>query len=157
MLEGDAHHRTACKNSPLKTRVWIAIVMSAVLTAGTLGYSYGQILHPTGQAPSFEVVTIKPSPPDSEGRLSIGPRADDRFVTKNATVKSLIEFAYTTDSDRQIVGLSSWMNSERYDIDAKVDDAEVAAILKLPDAKDGSVPPYAAVSACQSIQSQSSF
>jgi hypothetical protein len=80
MLEGDAHHRNPYKNRPLKTRVWIAIVMSAVLTEGTLGYSYGQILHPTGKAPSFEVATIKPSPPDSVGGRSIGPRADDRFL-----------------------------------------------------------------------------
>jgi uncharacterized protein (TIGR03435 family) len=47
-------------------------------------------------------------------------------------VKALIEYAYTTDSDRQVVGLSGWMSSKRYDVDAKVGDAEVAAMLKLP-------------------------
>lgn len=108
------------------------MVKPALLIAVTLGHSYAQILHPTGQAPAFEVATIKPSPPDPAGKRSIGPQGDDRFVVKNATVKALIEFAYTTDSDRQIVGLSGWMSSDRYDINAKVGDAEVAAMLKLP-------------------------
>jgi Protein of unknown function (DUF3738) len=31
-----------------------------------------------------------------------------------------------------VVGLSGWMISQRYDIDAKVRDAEVAAMSKLP-------------------------
>jgi uncharacterized protein (TIGR03435 family) len=47
-------------------------------------------------------------------------------------VKDLIDFAYTIDDDRQVVGLSGWMISKRYDIDAKVGDAEVVAMSKLP-------------------------
>jgi uncharacterized protein (TIGR03435 family) len=50
----------------------------------------------------------------------------------NVTVKDLIDYAYTTDDDRQVVGLTGWMISKRYDIDAKVGDAEVAAMSKLP-------------------------
>jgi uncharacterized protein (TIGR03435 family) len=110
----------------------MAVVMPVLFIMVTGGQAYGQILHPTGQAPSFEVATIKPSQPDAVGRRVIGPKGDDRFVAQNATVKALIEFAYTTDSDRQIVGLSGLMSSKRYDIDAKVGDAEVATMLKLP-------------------------
>jgi uncharacterized protein (TIGR03435 family) len=132
MIERGALEPNFHRNRPLETRAWIAIVMPVLFTAVTLGHSYGQILHPAGRAPSFEVATIKPSSPDPVGRRSIGPKGDDRFVTRNATVKALIEFAYTTDSDRQIVGLSGWTNSDGYDIDAKVGDAEVAEILRLP-------------------------
>lgn len=131
MIERGVHQLNANQSRPLKTLARAAVLVPALLAAATLG-AYGQILHPTGQAPSFEVATIKPSPPDPIGRRSIGPQGDNRFVTKNATVKALIEFAYTTDTDRQIVGLSGWTNSDRYDIDAGVGDAEVAATLKLP-------------------------
>jgi uncharacterized protein (TIGR03435 family) len=134
MIEHGAYELILWRKGLLKTRFWTAIVMPALVTTLTLGHSYGQILHPTGQPPSFEVATIRTSSAPS-GRPSIGPKADDRFITKNATVKALIEFAYTTDSVRQILGLSSWMNSERYDIDAKVSDSEVAAMLKLPPIK----------------------
>jgi uncharacterized protein (TIGR03435 family) len=121
-------YRNLSQNAPS----WMAIVMLVLFITVTGRQSCGQILHPTGQAPSFEVATIKPSQSGTVVGLVIGPKGDDRFVAKNATVKALIEFAYTTDSDRQIVGLSGWVSSERYDIDAKVGEAEVAAVLKLP-------------------------
>jgi len=93
---------------------------------------HGQILHATGPLPSFEVATIKPSQPGAPGIRAFGPKGADRFLAMNVTVKDLLDFAYTIDDDRQVVGLSGWMISERYDIDAKVDDAEVSAMSKLP-------------------------
>ena len=60
------------------------------------------------------------------------PKAEDRFAWKRTTLTALIEFAYTTDSDRQIVGLSGWIVSDRHDIDAAVSDADVATISRLP-------------------------
>jgi uncharacterized protein (TIGR03435 family) len=110
----------------------VAVVMMLFLGIVAGGECGGQILHPVGKAPSFEVATIKASPSGDAGGIVLGPQGDDRFVAKNVTVKDLIEFAYTTDSDRQVVGLSGWMTSQRYDIDAKVGEAEVAAMLKLP-------------------------
>lgn len=132
MTEGVKHEPNLCRNLSLNAGSWMALVMTVLFIMATARQSHGQILDPTGQAPSFEVATIKPSQRGALGGLVIRPEGDDRFVAKNATVKSLIEFAYTTDSDRQIVGLSGWMSSERYDINAKVGDAEVAAMLKLP-------------------------
>ena len=92
----------------------------------------GQILHATGPLPSFEVATIKPSQPGVTGIRAFGPKGADRFLAMNVTVKDLIDFAYTIDDDRQVVGLFGWMISKQYDIDAKVGDAEVAAMSKLP-------------------------
>jgi uncharacterized protein (TIGR03435 family) len=92
----------------------------------------GQILHAKGPLPSFEVATIKPSQPDATGIRAFGPKGADRFLAMNVTVKDLIDFAYTIDDDRQVVGLSGWVISKQYDIDAKVGDAEVAAMSKLP-------------------------
>jgi uncharacterized protein (TIGR03435 family) len=93
---------------------------------------HGQILHATGPLPSFDVATIKPSRPGAAGIRAFGPKGADRFLAMNVTVKDLIDFAYTIDDDRQVVGLSGWMISKRYDIDAKVGDAEVVAMSKRP-------------------------
>lgn len=110
-----------------RTRVLMTILISGLI----LGHASAQILHPTGRAPRFEVATIRPSSPDPVSRRSLGPKGGDRFVVRHATVKDLIEFAFTTDSDRQILGLSGWMNSDEYDIDAKVGDAEATEMMKL--------------------------
>jgi uncharacterized protein (TIGR03435 family) len=109
----------------------MAVVLIAVSMIARV-QARGQILHATGPLPSFEVATIKPGQPRATGFRAFGPRGADRFLAMNVTVKDLIDFAYTIDDDRQVVGLSSWMISRRYDIDAKVGDAEVAAMSKLP-------------------------
>jgi len=81
---------------------------------------------------SFEVASIKPNKPDSSGelRIAIGFQPG-RFITTGATVKQLIALAYNV-RDMQISGGPSWTDSERYDIDAKEEDADVAALEKLP-------------------------
>lgn len=110
---------------------WIVIFTLSVLSIGT-GACRCQILHPQGQTPSFEVATIRSSPTGSARRPLIGPVGGERFFAKNSTVKDLIAFAYTTDSDRQILNLSGWMYSDQYDIEAKLNEAQTSAIAKLP-------------------------
>jgi uncharacterized protein (TIGR03435 family) len=68
--------------------------------------------------PSFEVATIKPSDPNSPGQmLTI---QGDRMVTRNTSLSFLITFAYGLHP-KQIVGGPSWLDSEKYDINAKPD------------------------------------
>jgi len=110
----------------------LALVLSLAVSIMAGVQVHGQILHATGPLPSFEVATIKPSQPGATGIRAFGPKGADRFLAMNVTVKDLIDFAYTIDDDRQVVGLSGWMISKRYDVDAKVGDAEVAVISELP-------------------------
>lgn len=79
---------------------------------------------------SFEVASIKLSSPGGD-RRSIG-FSPDRFTTIGATAKSLIQFAYNVQSSSQISGGPTWINSEKYDIDAKIDDSQVEGLQKLP-------------------------
>ena len=46
--------------------------------------------------------------------------APDEVTAENATVQELIQSAYDIKDD-QIVGAPGWLNSPRYDIEAKVD------------------------------------
>jgi bla regulator protein blaR1 len=132
MIESNQHGLNFKKTQVLVSFLrLIALVPIAVsIIAGV--QVQGQILHATGPLPSFEVETIKPGQPGATGIRAFGPKGADRFLAINVTVKDLIDFAYTIDDDRQVVGLSGWMISKRFDIDAKVGDAEVAAMSKLP-------------------------
>ncbi len=82
--------------------------------------------------PFFEVASIKPA--KSGGgpgmfRIGIEDRGG-RFVANGVNVKTLLEIAYHV-KESQIENGPSWINSERYDIEAKAGDAETAAMQKL--------------------------
>ncbi len=84
--------------------------------------------------PSFEVASIKPNKTgDRGGRLMIPP---GRFSTSNVPLELLIEFAYNVKSS-QVSGAPGWINSERYDIEAKMDDSTAGEMQKLgPDERE---------------------
>lgn len=97
-----------------------------------------QILHATGPLPSFEVASIKPSKSESGSTMigAVGHAApSDRFIATNITVKALICWAFGGTSvplpSNEVSGGPGWIDSERYDIDAKLDDSQAAAITKL--------------------------
>jgi uncharacterized protein (TIGR03435 family) len=132
IIERNAHGLDFKKIRFLIAAKRLAVVLPVAVSIMAGVQVHGQILRATGPLPSFEVATIKPGQPGATGIRAFGPKGADRFLAMNVTVKDLIDFAYTIDDDRQVVGLSGWMISRRYDIDAKVGDAEVAAMSKLP-------------------------
>jgi uncharacterized protein (TIGR03435 family) len=69
--------------------------------------------------PQFEVATIKPSNPETQGR---GFRVRGReFSTINTTLSSLITFAYGLHP-KQIVGAPAWIDTDKFDITAQPDE-----------------------------------
>ena len=79
--------------------------------------------------PSFEVASIKLNHSgDRRGGLGLPP---GRFTATNAKTKLLIAFAYHVQ-DFQVSEGPSWVDSERYDIDAKEEDGLAARAEKLP-------------------------
>lgn len=73
-----------------------------------------------GNRPAFEVASIKPNhSADSRPLIQLRP---GRFVATGATARFLIQFAYDAQ-DFQLSGGPSWINSNKYDIDAKVEDS----------------------------------
>jgi uncharacterized protein (TIGR03435 family) len=65
--------------------------------------------------PSFEVSTIKPSNPDQQG-VSLGHNGR-HFHTENTSLNYLIASAYGLQR-KQIVGVSAWAETDKYDIEA---------------------------------------
>ena len=111
----------------------LAVVMGMFAFGAVRGVPcYGQILHANGPRPSFEVASIRPSPPDEEGRNFIGPGGHaDSFRVRGVTIKKLISYAYGLGYDGELSGGPKWIGTDRFDIEAKPDEAEVAALGKL--------------------------
>jgi uncharacterized protein (TIGR03435 family) len=68
--------------------------------------------------PSFEVATVKPSPPNQPGK-GFGFRGG-RFTTRNTNLNDLIGFTYRLHP-KQIVGAPAWFATDLYDIQGKPD------------------------------------
>jgi uncharacterized protein (TIGR03435 family) len=104
----------------------------AMLGAPGIGAQQAPAIATAEPQPSFEVASIKPSKPysrgldwdDSPGRVSIS----------GYNLHQLIRAAYGLKSNSQILGGPKWIDSERFDIVAKADDAETAKMQKMSDA-----------------------
>lgn len=71
----------------------------------------------SAQDPAFDVASIRPTA-QSQQTAEIRPTPWGRFTATNATAKSLVLRAYGL-VDAQLIGAPSWLNTERYDIDAR--------------------------------------
>jgi uncharacterized protein (TIGR03435 family) len=87
--------------------------------------------------PSFEVASIKPNKSGETRRGMSMPRTD-RFQQINVTLKQLIEGAYGSRAfqNLQIIGGPSWIDKDRFDVTAKIEDgAGTLEQLYMPDGK----------------------
>jgi len=97
--------------------------------AATLALTTAQLFSQTPQPkPSFDVISIKPSPPLGTGPFRIGGGAQgERFTMTNATLRMLLQTAYQQvgntplGGQMQVIGGPSWMESDRFDVLAKTD------------------------------------
>ncbi len=85
------------------------------------------------QAPAFEVVSVKPHPPELIQPSSMVAEPGGRFTARNIPLRLLIRTAYQIQDD-QIVDGPVWLSSDRFDIAAKAEDgaspADLGAMLQ---------------------------
>jgi len=82
----------------------------------------------SAQLPSFEVASVRA---DYSG-LSFNSRITaGRFVMERWRVKDLIEYSYDV-KEPQVLGGPKWIESERYDVEAKLQDSDVTKEQNLP-------------------------
>jgi uncharacterized protein (TIGR03435 family) len=82
-------------------RRWLAVAMTLPMFA---------------QTPAFDVVSVKPSPPD--GRYGFKPLPGGKFVATSLSLRSLIALAFTGFDD-QFEGVPKWADDAKYDINAQ--------------------------------------
>ena len=111
------------------------LVLCAALAAH--GQSAAPIAPPTPDSktiaslpPAFEVAAIKPN--KSGGGHSSSGFNNGRFTAQNVSVKILIQYDAYAIPGPQILGGPDWLGSQRFDIDAKVDDTTAERMDKLP-------------------------
>src|SRR5688572_4463445 len=100
------------------------IITGLIASIGTAVTVVG-VLDALGQAPprvpSFEVVSIRQSPPDRPGafpQASFDQRPDGGIAVTNHTVASLIARAYPPTRPVEIVGLPEWARRDHYNVTA---------------------------------------
>ncbi len=107
-----------------------AFLFALLLGAGGLIPGWIAIAQTEGTSrPSFEVASIKPAKSGTHGSSLQTPPG--RFVATNLTAKMLIAFAYNYKGpgialeENRILGGPGWINTERFDVEAKVKDSLV--------------------------------
>jgi uncharacterized protein (TIGR03435 family) len=109
---------------------YAAYVLFATGLAG--GQAAAQVVaRPAGEAGvSFSVVSIKPTAPGSRGGGY--KTTTDSIIAENYPIYAIVSIAYALGYDpRTKVGFPSWAMDERYDIVAKVDEADIGKFSKL--------------------------
>jgi uncharacterized protein (TIGR03435 family) len=107
---------------------WLQSWLSAVVLWMSLMPWIGLAQTPSTAMPGFEVATIRPSSPDAQGsNLNFG---ENRVTASNMQLRFLLQYAYglNTGSNDQIVGAPAWIDSLRFDIDAKEDEESAVKI-----------------------------
>jgi uncharacterized protein (TIGR03435 family) len=111
-----------------------AIVLSMLNTPAIHSEASSGTQVPDTPLPTFEVASVKKHPPDNGAKMGItmggGPDVS-RYRASNMTAKMLIATAYGVN-EFQISGAPSWVSSEHWDIDAKMEDSLAAQLQKLP-------------------------
>ncbi len=123
-------------------------VAAGFSTALLFTFGFGSSLLVRGQSkkasddalPSFEVVSIRPS---HSGDENVSTSHASRFAVTAVTARYLIEYAYNDFKagailrDDQLVGGPAWINSDKWAINAKVDDRVAEKLRKLPREEEG--------------------
>jgi uncharacterized protein (TIGR03435 family) len=102
---------------------------AAIFAAMILGGLLAQISHGQTALVQFDVVSVKMhNPENGDSRMQLLPEG---VRLSNLPLQDLIVQAYGLVLSDQIAGLPNWANSQRFDIEAKVASADVAAFKKL--------------------------
>ncbi len=99
-----------------KSAILFVIVTVAICAAPGVPRARAQAAAP---APSFEVVSIKPHAPGNDGMSSSSTAT--RFTVIGTTTRLLVTDAFDIH-DFQLIGGPPWLNTDRYDLEAKMED-----------------------------------
>lgn len=130
-------HRRHRYREIIKSRKWNALILPCLaLLIATICSTRLRAQSSPGQ--SFVVISIKLNRSINSGTsLRDGTHGmPGHFGTTNLSLRDLIEWVYDV-KEGQIEGLPAWASSDKYDIDAKMDDAAAEQERSLPLDQEG--------------------
>lgn len=108
----------------------IAVPITFGLLHPTSGRAQSQLASTPAASPVFSSLSIKQTPPSAEtpnrSKMMFSMK-DGTFVARGVTLQRLIQMAYHVQ-DSQLSSGPDWLNSAKFDIDARLDDSFVAAM-----------------------------
>ncbi|MGA7157688.1 MAG: TIGR03435 family protein [Acidobacteriaceae bacterium] len=110
--------------------VGACVLGSACCAFGQTGAA-GKAVSKANAEPAFEVATIKPGAPSTDGHTHINYPEGGRFSASNITLLALMQWAYDMPQ-KQILDGPAWMGSERFDMAATSDAGTDARLRALP-------------------------
>jgi uncharacterized protein (TIGR03435 family) len=108
-------HRSRRSTVMAHSRISLSILVCLALCA--IAPLAGQVIKSDGPKPQFEVASVRPNK-SGEAGASLGPRPGGRLIGTNQTVRNLIRNAFNVQPF-QLIGGPDWIDSDRFDINAK--------------------------------------
>lgn len=99
----------------------LVFVLCSVIVSAALGQTTNDGPDNRAKLQEFEVATIKPHPSGDRIISMGGPPG--RYEAKNVTAKMLVEQAFGVPAD-QVSGGPSWIETQHFDVSAKMSDAQ---------------------------------
>jgi bla regulator protein blaR1 len=106
---------------------WV-LMAGVAATASAQDAVIGQMYHPSGPLPSYEVATIKTMDPKAPGAGMTMPSGARFHCVKNYILNA---YGVSTLSQEQLVGGPAWVTAEDYVIEGKAPEELRAAMLKM--------------------------
>ena len=135
MVEPMTDHRrlsmASNRQQLVKLQALLAAAVAGISLLGatpTLAQSQPQDASSTG--PVYAATSIKPFKPDSNMPRIMIRNESDGFTASGVTLRLLLRQAYGVE-DNQIIGGPAWIDSDQYEVTAKMDPADVEAFGKL--------------------------
>jgi uncharacterized protein (TIGR03435 family) len=98
----------------------VAILMAAALGPGLSLRVSARQQTDAKEALTFDVASVKPTPPEERGGIVHQPPGGQSYEAIGAPLRMIMTVAYTV-TDRQISGGPDWINSDRWNIQAKAE------------------------------------
>jgi uncharacterized protein (TIGR03435 family) len=123
------------RGSPLPNAIRLAAIalpVVFVLALAAPGRAQSSIQSAAVNTPAleYEIVLIKLNKSGSENRPVMN-NTPDGYIATNVPLMMFIQSAYGIFDTDRIIGAPNWLNSDRYDIEAKMDSSVAAALSKL--------------------------
>jgi uncharacterized protein (TIGR03435 family) len=115
----------------INTRKETGIMMRTFAGIGFLAFVSSAVFGQSPPAPpAFEIADVHSSPHTTTPFFQGGALHGDRYIARNATMVDLIATAYGIENDK-VLGGPSWLETDRFDVIAKVAPSTPPETLKL--------------------------